>query len=240
MFEIQKLMAVARNGGVVCTLAFFAFATFMQAQATPASDQAVNIGGALALLNQPESPKAGLILVPGGNGRLGIRRDGSFSRLGGNQLVRTRKDYLKYGIATLTVDWNVSIPAAVAYMQKFTASVVLVATSRGSLRVPAGLAAKPDGIVLTAALLSEFSGLVGSSTSLPHTLVVHHRQDGCKVTPPAAVERFEAWGSGKVTVVWITGGIDSGDPCRAHSYHGFNGRDDLVVSTIAQYANSRR
>jgi hypothetical protein len=217
-----------------------ALAAVSLAPATAVADQAVDIGGHFALLNKPESPSAGLVLIPGGDGRLGIHGDGSFSGSGGNQLVRTRKEYLEHGIATLTVDHDVSISAAIAYMRSITSTVVLVATSRGSLRVPAGLTARPDGIVLTAALLDEFKSLVGSPALLPHTLVLHHRQDGCYVTPPSAVGPFEAWGGPKVTVVWMIGGIDSGDPCRARSYHGFNGLDDLIVSTVAQFAISRR
>jgi hypothetical protein len=225
---------------ILRALATQALVAIASAPAIAQADQAVGIGGALALLNKPESPRASLILIPGSDGQLRIQKDGSFSGLVANQLVRTRKDYLKHGIATLTVDHDLSIPASIAYMRQITSPVVVVATSRGSLRVPAGLSAKPDGIVLTAALLDDLRGMLGSPALLPRTLVLHHRQDGCYVTPPTSVPPFEAWGGTKVTVIWMTGGIDAGDACRARSHHGFNGLDDLVVSTVAQFATSRR
>jgi hypothetical protein len=204
------------------------------------ADQAVQVGGALALLNKPGSPRASAILIPGGDGVLGVRPDGSFSSLGGNQLVRTRKAYLAHGVATLTIDYGVGLPEAITYMRKVARPVVVVATSRGSLRVAGALGAKPDGIVLTAAFLEEMKSHVGSPGALPPTLVVHHRRDGCRLTPPSAVEPFKAWGGSRVRVVWMDGGNDTGNPCQARAYHGFNGLDGRVVSTVAQFALSRR
>lgn len=77
----------------------------MTVASTPAfADQAVQVGGGLALLNKPATARASAILIPGGDGVLGVRPDGSFSGLSGNQLVRTRKAYLAHGVATLTID----------------------------------------------------------------------------------------------------------------------------------------
>lgn len=205
--------------------------------ATPAfADQAVQVGGGWALLNKPASARASVILIPGGDGVLGVQPDGSFSSLKGNQLVRTRKAYVGHGIATLTIDRGVSAAAAVAYMRKVASPVYVVGTSRGTLRVPEALSAKPNGIVLTAGFLNEVRGQIGSAGALPRTLVVHHKQDGCKYTPPSAVEPFKAWGGAKVTVAWFDGGRDSGNPCQAGGYHGFAGQDGRVVSTIAGFA----
>jgi hypothetical protein len=204
------------------------------------ADQAVSVGGGMALLNKPASPRASVILIPGGHGVLGVRPDGSFSSLRGNQLVRTRKAYLRHGVATLTVDRGVSLPAAIAYMRKIASPVVVVATSRGTLRIPGALAGKPNGVVLTAGFLSELRASMGSPGALPRTLIVHHKLDGCRFTPPSAVAPFKAWGGAKVTVAWMEGGRDSGDPCQARAHHGFNGLDGRVVATIARFALSRR
>lgn len=214
--------------------------TALVAFASPAlADQAVQLGSAYALLNAPAKPRASVILVPGGDGVLGVRPDGTFSRLGGNQLVRTRKAYAASGIASLTVDRGVNIGEAIKYMRGVARPVVVVATSRGSLRVAGALAAKPDGLVLTASFLESVKSAVGSAAALPRTLVVHHRGDGCRHTPPSAVEPFKAWGGNKVTVAWMTGGINSGDPCQARSYHGFNGLDAAVVATVAAFAAAK-
>lgn len=202
------------------------------------ADKAVSIGSALALLNTPATPRASVILIPGGDGVLGVQPNGTFSSLGGNQLVRTRKAYLAHGIATLTIDRGVSVAEAVAYMHKIASRVVIVGTSRGTLRVSDGLSAKPNGIVLTAGFLSEVQSSIGSAGALPRTLIVHHKQDGCRVTPPSGVAPFKAWGGAKVTVAWMDGGQNSGNPCQARAYHGFNGLDGQVVSTIARFVLS--
>lgn len=125
----------------------------------------------------------------------------------------------------------------VAYMRKVARPVVVAGTSRGTLRVPSALAGKPDGIVLTAGFLDQVKSAIGSPGSLARTLIVHHRQDGCRSTPPSAVEPFRAWGGSRVRVAWMEGGLSSGDPCKARADHGFNG---LVVSTVAQFAVSAR
>jgi hypothetical protein len=204
------------------------------------ADEAVTVGGALALLNKPGSARAAVILIPGGDGALNVRPDGSFGGLAGNQLVRTRKAYLGHGVATLTIDRGVDVAAAVTYMRTIAKTVVVVGTSRGTLRVPAALSARPNGIVLTAGFLDNVRSSIGSPGALPATLVVHHRQDGCRHTPPDAVEPFKAWGGAKVRVVWIEGGTNSGDPCQARGYHGFNGNDGKVVAAVAQFAASAR
>jgi hypothetical protein len=220
----------------------FAFAVVMTVlvPATGLADQVVSVGGALALLNKPGSARAAVILIPGGDGVLNVQQDGSFTNLGGNQLVRTRKAYLAHGIATLTIDRGVDVAAAVNYMRAISRSVVVVGTSRGSLRVPGALAARPNGIVLTAGFLDNVRSSVGSPAALPPTLIVHHRQDGCRHTPPGAVEPFKAWGGARVRVAWMDGGANVGDPCQARAYHGFNGLDGKVIATVAQFAASLR
>jgi hypothetical protein len=204
------------------------------------ADQAISVGGVLALFNKPSSARASAILIPGGDGVLNVQPDGSFSGLRGNQLVRTRKAYLAHGVATLTIDRGVDVAAAVNYMRGISRSVVVVGTSRGSLRVTGALAARPSGIVLTAAFLDSVRSAVGSPAALPPTLIVHHRRDGCRFTPPDAVEPFKAWGGARVRVAWMDGGVNEGDPCQARGHHGFNGLDGRVVATVARFAASLR
>ncbi len=214
------------------------FACAISASSPAIADQAVSVGGALALLNKPASAQASAILIPGGSGELAVRPDGSFSGLRGNQLVRTRKAYLAHGVATLTIDRGVNVAEAVNYMRKIASPVVVVGTSRGTLRVAQSLGAKPNGIVLTAGFLNDVRSQIGSAGALPRTLIVHHRKDGCRFTSPSGVEPFKAWGGARVTVVWMEGGRNVGDPCQARGYHGFNGLDGRVVSTIAGFARS--
>lgn len=200
--------------------------------------EAVKIGGAYALLNKPASAQAALILIPGGSGVLNVKPDGTFSSSELNQLVRTRKAYVAHGVANLTIDAGVDVAAAVTYMRKIAPKVVVAGTSRGALRVPNSLSAKPNGIVLTGALLNDVRGMIGSPAALPPTLIVHHRKDQCYRTLPDAVEPFKTWGGAKVKVVWMDGGTYGADFCANQSHHGFNGLDAAVVSTVAQFAKS--
>jgi hypothetical protein len=125
-------------------------------------------------------------------------------------------------------------------MRNVAPKVVVAGTSRGTLRAPDGLSAQPNGLVLTAAFLPDVRSKVGSAASLPPTLVIQHRKDGCRHTLPGNVEPFQAWGGAKVKVIWMDGGVSVGDPCEAKAYHGFNGLDGQVVSAVAQFAKSVR
>jgi hypothetical protein len=77
--------------------------------------------------------------------------------------------------------------------------------------------------------------IVGSPSALPRTLVIHHRNDGCKFTQPAGVDPFIRWAGGRARVSWLAGGADAGDACEAQSHHGFNGLDGQVVSLAAGF-----
>jgi len=55
-------------------------------------------------------------------------------------------------------------------------------------------------------------------------------------TPRASViDPFIRWAGGKASVKWLDGGVNSGDPCQARGYHGFNGLDGEVVSIAAGF-----
>lgn len=208
------------------------------------ADETVTIDGSKAVLLKPASPRASVILMPGGDGDLQAGAGGSVGNLKNNQLVRTREAYKAQGLAVLVVDADVNLAAAVNYMRAIKSPVTVIGTSRGTLRAAAGIArgAKPDALVLTAGFLSPASGgdrhvmsILGSPERLPPTLVIHHRQDGCHHTKPAGVEPFIKWAGGKARVVWLDGGQTVGNPCQAKSYHGFLGLDGKVVALAAGF-----
>ena len=129
-------------------------------------------------------------------------------------------------------------------MRAIKGPVTVVGTSRGTLRAAEGIAAgaHPDALVLTSGFLSPESGsgqnveaILGSPSRLPHTLVIHHRQDGCRFTQPAGVEPFIKWSAGWARVVWVDGGSDLGNPCQAKGHHGFAGLDGKVVGLAAAF-----
>lgn len=208
------------------------------------TSETVSIGGSNAVLLKPKAPRGSVILMPGGNGSIGATANGEITQLRGNQLVRTRNAYVARGLAVLVVDSNTNLASAVTYMAQIRRPVTVVATSRGTQRAAEGIAAgaRPDALVLTAGFLSAESGagrnvmsILGSPALLPRTLVIHHRQDGCRFTQPAGVEPFIKWAGGRARAAWLQGGENAGDPCEARGYHGFSGLDGQVVSLAAGF-----
>jgi hypothetical protein len=202
------------------------------------ADETVNIGGSNAVLLRPKAPHGSIILMPGDNGVIAAGPNGEINRLKLNQLVRTRHAYMARGFAVLVVDASTDLTHAVNYMAAIKRPVTVVATSRGTIRAAEGIArgARPDRLVLTSGFLTNESGsnqnvasILGSPAALPPTLIIHHRQDGCRLTQPAGVESFARWASGRARVAWVEGGVAGGDPCEANSHHGFNGLDARVV-----------
>jgi hypothetical protein len=208
------------------------------------ADETVSIGGSRAVLIKPKAPRASVILMPGGSGAIAAGDHGDIHGLNFNQLVRTRNAYAARGLAVLVVDAGTPLPAAVQYMAAIKRPVTVIATSRGTIRAAEGIAsgARPDALVLTSGLLSPESGsgqnvmsILGSPAALPRTLVIQHRQDGCKLTLPAGVDPFVKWSAGRARVVWVSGGTDQGNPCEAAAHHGFNGQDGQVVGLAAGF-----
>ena len=202
------------------------------------ADETVNIGGSRAVLIKPKAPRASVILMPGGNGAIAAGDNGDIGALKFNQLVRTRHAYAARGLAVLVVDTSTPLDGAVQYMAAIKRPVTVIGTSRGTLRAAEGIArgARPDALVLTSGFLSAESGsgqnvmsILGSPSSLPRTLVIHHSQDSCRATLPAGVEPFIKWSAGRARVSWVSGGISEGDPCEARAHHGFNGLDGQIV-----------
>ena len=208
------------------------------------ADETVDVGGSRSVLIKPASPRGSVILMPGGSGSISAGSGGSIGSLSGNQLVRTRASYAARGLAVLVLDGSGSLAAAVEYMAAIKRPVVVVATSLGTQRAARGIAAgaKPDALVLTSGFLSPESGgdsnvmsILGSLSALPRTLVIHHRQDGCRFTQPAGVDPFIKGSQGRARVAWGSGGPDNGDPCEAGGHHGFAGLDGQVVGLASSF-----
>jgi hypothetical protein len=224
---------------------FIATMTLLGVACTSAkADETVSVGGSRAVLIRPKAPRASVILMPGGSGAINPGDHGEINGLAGNQLVRTRNAYAARGLAVLVVDAGVDLSSAVQYMAAIKRPVTVVATSRGTLRAAEGVArgARPDALVLTSGFLSAESGggsnvmsILGSPSALPRTLVIHHRNDGCKFTAPAGVQPFVQWSAGRARVAWLGGGRNEGDPCEARGYHGFNGLDGQVAALAAGF-----
>lgn len=115
--------------------------------------------------------------------------------------------------------------------QNFGKPVWLVGTSRGTVSGTAAAISLGDsevqGLVLTASVTSKKTGAIATqniaSLKMP-TLVVHHKNDACKVCVPHEASRIPSdLKSARVKkFVLIEGGSQpEGDPCEAKHWHGF-------------------
>lgn len=237
-------MVVVRSIGVIAVVLGLAISVAPAGAADP-QVSVLSVGGTDAVLLKPAKPRASIILLTGGPGRVGIDPSGEIGAGRNNQLVRTRQAYAARGFAVLVPNSGFDLAALVTFMRTIKSPVTVVGTSRGTQRAAHGLAAgaRPDRLVLTSGFLSDESGdpdnvvnTLGSPSALPPTLVVHNREDGCRKTTPAGVAPFIAWSQGRARVTWLSGGATEGDPCGATAYHGFNGLDGQVVSAVAAFA----
>jgi pimeloyl-ACP methyl ester carboxylesterase len=123
--------------------------------------------------------------------------------------------------------------------------VFLVGTSRGTVSaayVGREMGSGVAGVVLTAAVYLAsgrrarqggmgLSGFDFSSIKSP-TLLVHHRNDGCGITPYDAARQL----AGRLPLVSVSGGSPPvSKPCEAMSEHGFLGRESETVEAIVNW-----
>jgi hypothetical protein len=237
MWRFSKSLKIRRGAARIAAAVLTALAILPAGAAS--ADETVSIGGSNTVLLRPKAPRGSIILMPGGSGAIAAGPNGEINGLKFNQLVRTRHAYMARGFAVLVADAGTDLASAVNYMAAIKRPVTVVATSRGTIRAAEGIArgARPDRLVLTSGFLTAESGspqnvaaILGSPAALPRTLVIHHRQDGCRFTQPAGVEAFARWAGGRARVAWVDGGVSTGDACEAGAYHGFNGLDARVVS----------
>ena len=108
------------------------------------AEDVISLPGGNAVLNAPKSVVASVILVPGGDRQVAIDSSGPHKMLG-HPTVFTRHAYAAFGVASLLIDADVSVPAAMEYLRRFGKPVVLVGMSNGSLKIMEGLGSGPAG-----------------------------------------------------------------------------------------------
>jgi len=126
--------------------------------------------------------------------------------------------------------------------------VWLVGTSRGTTSAAAvgiALGKAVDGVVLSSSITD--ASLSGAMQNLPlgrlsvPVLVMHHRRDACKATPPGPVQSLvDALANAPVKRVLLltAGGPVSGDPCEPRHWHGFAGMDEIAVGEIVDFVRN--
>ena len=222
------------------------------------------------LVEKGDNPFVTVVLFAGGKGIMNISESGIIGWGSGNFLVRTRRHFQNRGAITAVIDApsderirlhgfrstaNLAkdVGAVIKHLRiKYGLPVWLIGTSRGTnsvanaeMRLESN---KPDGIVLTATMLAYNSRWGGdyvtnmdvAKIAMP-VLIVHHKKDGCEVTPPDEVDELkeELKNAEPVKVLWYENGSGiRGRECQAHHYHGFKGIEKKVVSDIMSWIKS--
>ena len=247
--------------------AFLAFA-MLAAAAAQAADHLVAIdtrpGARVAYwwMERPDA-RATLVLLPGGEGGIGMRNGAPHSD---NFLVRSR-DYFAdagYNVAVVgkpsdrndldaqfrsTGEHVADLRAVVEKLKGFGKPVWLVGTSLGTISAAAAASAEPPlpiaGIVLTSTVTgtnryTAFSVpmLELSRVRVP-VLVMHHREDSCEVCQPGEAHRVvEALVNAPVKkLLLVSGGsmFPTGPACQALHHHGFIGMEKEAVGYITAW-----
>jgi hypothetical protein len=190
------------------------------------------------------APAYVFILFPGGSGVVNPRIENGVLMYSakGNFLVRSRKWMVDNEFATVTTNAGPSqerIQALIDDLNRRYANVkiYLMGTSRGT----------EDTIALADYLSNKIAGEIHTSSMTRiwsfdakeyknRHLIVHHKNDSCRVTPYAsALRSHERYGSELMT---MEGGISVGDPCEALAYHGYNGIERETVDAIKKWVKS--
>jgi alpha-beta hydrolase superfamily lysophospholipase len=220
---------------------------------------------AFLLLHPPRAPVATVILFAGGDGDLALTNAG-IGKLQGNFLLRTRQRWAREGFLVAILDrpsdrsgglWNfrttaehaTDVRAAIAALRETArVPVWLVGTSMGSLSA-ANAAARlteggPDGIVLTSSVTEtskvsyETTRHAGLGDIRVPTLVVHHKDDGCRASPYAGAEailRALRQAPAKELLAFEGGSPPISHPCEAKAAHGYLGIEAQVVGAIGAW-----
>lgn len=235
---------------------------------THAADRLVNIDTRPGVrvgywwMERPEAT-ATVVLLPGGKGAIGMQGGAPASQ---NFLVRNRDLFAaaKFNVAVVgrpgdqqdltlafrtSVDHIEDLRRIVERVKRDTGKPVwLVGTSRGTTSAAAAGIALGNaiaGVVLTSSITD--ASLPGAIQNMPlaelrvPVLVMHHRRDACKATPPGPVQSLlDALANAPVkrVVMPTAGGPVSGDPCEPRHWHGFSGMDEAAVEEIADFVRN--
>jgi len=184
-------------------------------------------------------PKYVLIVMPGGNGTIGLKKNADetpFYGGKGNFLIRTRGIFADNDLAVIVIDRGRSLDrmrGVVADIQKkFPAAKIYIVGTSLSTTETIYMSENMDGEVAGFIHTSSVSSIGGLDTRnrKSRNLIVAHKNDGCRVTPTSSsIENSKSFGT---QLFLMEGGFDEGDPCKAAGHHGYRGIEQEVVEKI--------
>jgi len=203
-----------------------------------------------------EGAKASVVLLSGGEGRIGIKKGIPNSK---NFLVRSRDLFAANGFNVAIVDREDSsfsrispehvedLRRVMAYLKKDSnVPVWVIGTSMGTISATAVAIATSGeelgGIVLTSSITNQ--NKVGAvrfqkidAIRVP-VLIIHHEFDTCSICVPNEVPLiFRGLKNAPIKKeVYVKGGANpTGDPCGPLYWHGYIGMEKEVVDIISAW-----
>ena len=237
-------------------------------QSAPAAavvkDVPVADGTERVLFQGDRQARAIVVLLPGGDGIIGLDGGGGVDQAGGNFLVRTLGQWVAQGFAVVLPDapngtsltgrrhvpaYADAISRAIDFGRSQAALPVwLIGTSAGTAAAVNGaahLGAKVSGAVLTSSVTRRL-GASGETifdaepgaVAVP-ALVVGNEYDSCPETPPgnAPMVLSALTRSPRKELVMVRSGeiAKRSDPCQGMSPHGYLGIEGTVVQRISEW-----
>ena len=180
----------------------------------------------------------GVILMPGGNGRMGPHMEGSritFSGAG-NFLIRSRELFADPKFVAASTDATTTPARILAIVRDLEGrygkiAIYVIGTSR-STEATMSLSRSLDGQVAGFIHSSSMSGISSFDPRglKSRQLIVLHKQDACRVTSPSAgISSHNKYGT---ELIEMEGGKSTGDDCEAYAHHGYYGIERETVDKM--------
>lgn len=219
------------------------------------------------VVRPPTPPTHAVVLMVGGSGRLGLTAKGVGAGARDNFLVRIHAELVAASFVVAIVDAPSDRPQGLegtrassehaedlavilAWLRaEHPVPTWIVGTSRGSIsaaNAAARLGARgPDGVVLlspiTAGKNEKLSDVRLAAVTVP-TLVVSHRADRCKGSPPVGARGLARKLGRKAIRRELSVGdrkaAREADPCDSQTHHGFVGVEDEVTAAIVGFVRA--
>lgn len=184
------------------------------------------------------NPKYVVILFPGGSGVVDPRMENGRLVYGfrGNFLVRSRQYLVDADFASVLTNTTRSEERVQALLDDIkrrypAAKIYVMGTSNGThatMALAEYLSGRVAGEIHSSSLymISRFDPRKLKNRHL----IVHHREDVCRVTPfGSAKDSAERYGTDFIV---MEGGISTGELCEAFSHHGYNGIERETIDAI--------
>jgi len=198
-------------------------------------------GGKLNYVLTTRSPATihyGVILMPGGNGRMGPHMEGAkiaFSG-GGNFLIRSRERFAGQQFVAASTDATTTPDRIIAIVHDLERrygkiTIYVIGTSR-STESTMSLAKSLDGQVAGFVHSSSMNAISSFDPRglKSRNLIVLHKMDACRVTSPSAgISSHNKFGT---ELIEMDGGKSTGDDCEAYAHHGYYGIESETVDKI--------